>query len=207
MLNHQANDRYGFGEIAMNQDRGCFVGRSVVRLLAVAALLTAAACNSDNTQYTYPEKTGKNGSNSTYSPTGQKNDSVFGPDGLNLFGGGKKNEDGGGGGGIGVNSYLWRASLDSIAFMPLASADPFGGVIITDWYTPPETPNERFKLNIYILGRQLRADGVKAAVFRQRRDDTGAWVDAAVETKTAVDLENVILTRARQLRIDNERPQ
>lgn len=159
----------------------------------------------DDVQYTYPEKTGKAGGQSTYSPTGQKNDSVFGPDGLNLFGSKKNNEDGGGGG-IGVNSYLWRASLDSIAFMPLASADPFGGVIITDWYTPPETPNERFKLNIYILGRQLRADGVKAAVFRQTRNDSGGWVDAAVEAKTAVELEDVILTRARQLRIDNERP-
>jgi uncharacterized protein DUF3576 len=178
-----------------------------VRLVAAAALLAAAACNSDNTQYTYPEKTGKSGNASTYSTTGQKNDSIFGTDGLNLFGGSKKDDAGGGGGGIGVNSYLWRASLDSIAFMPLSSADPFGGVIITDWYTPPETPNERFKLNIYILGRQLRADGVKAAVFRQRRDDAGSWVDAAVENKTAVDLENVILTRARQLRIDNERPQ
>jgi Domain of unknown function (DUF3576) len=176
-----------------------------MRLVAAAVLFTAAACSSDNTQYTYPEKTGKSGQNSTYSPTGQKNDSVFGADGLNLFGSSKKDDPGGGG--IGVNSYLWRASLDSIAFMPLASADPFGGVIITDWYTPPETPNERFKLNVYILGRQLRADGIKAAVFRQRRDDAGTWVDAAVENKTAVDLENVILTRARQLRIDNERPQ
>lgn len=183
------------------------MARWAVRWVAVAALFAAAACNSDNTQYTYPEKTGKNGTNSTYSPTGQKNDSIFGTDGLNLFGGPKKNEDANGGGGIGVNSYLWRASLDSIAFMPLASADPFGGVIITDWYTPPETPNERFKLNIYILGRQLRADGVKAAVFRQQRDNSGTWADAAVEAKTAVDLENVILTRARQLRIDNERPQ
>ena len=106
------------------------------------------------------------------------------------------------GGGIGVNSYLWRASLDSISFMPLSSADPFGGVIITDWYSPPESPNERFKLNIYILGRQLRADGVKAAVFRQRREDNGDWMDAAVEPKTAIELENAILTRARQMRIN-----
>src|SRR5579883_429280 len=189
----------------MIENRASSMGRAIVRLLAAAALVAAAACSSDNTQYTYPEKTGKSGGASTYSPTGQKNDSVFGADGLNLFGSGKKNEDAGGGG-IGVNSYLWRASLDSIAFMPLASADPFGGVIITDWYTPPETPNERFKLNIYILGRQLRADGVKAAVFRQRRDGTGSWIDTAVETQTAVDLENVILTRARQLRMDSERP-
>ena len=174
-------------------------------IFAVAAIVATTACSDANTEYTYPEKTGKTGGASTYNTTGKKNDSVFGTDGLNLFGGGKKNEEGGSGG-IGVNSYLWRASLDSIAFMPLASADPFGGVIITDWYAPPETPNERFKLNIYILGRQLRADGVKAAVFRQRRDASGAWQDASVESQTSTELENVILTRARQLRLDSERP-
>ena len=114
---------------------------------------------------------------------------------------------GGGGGnrsasdeGIGVNSYLWRASLDTLNFMPLQSADPFGGVIITDWYTPAETPEERFKLNLYILGRQLRADGVKATVFRQRRDNTGNWIDAATETATSTQVENAILNRARQIR-------
>ncbi len=179
--------------------------RLLAALTAALFLLGTAACSDNNVDYSYPEKTGKSGGNSTYSPTGKKPDSVFGPDGLNLFGGGKKNDEGGSGG-IGVNSYLWRASLDSIAFMPLASADPFGGVIITDWYAPPETPNERFKLNIYILGRQLRADGVKAAVFRQRRDASGAWLDASVESQTSIDLENVILTRARQLRLDSERP-
>lgn len=190
----------------MSRDSGFGVARLGLRILAAVVLLAATACTDENTQYTYPEKTGKSGNNSVYSPTGAKNDSLFGADGLHLFGGSKKEEDAGGGG-IGVNSYLWRASLDSIAFMPLASADPFGGVIITDWYTPPETPNERFKLNIYILGRQLRADGVKAAVFRQRRDASGAWVDASVETKSSTELEDVILTRARQLRIDSQRPQ
>ena len=105
------------------------------------------------------------------------------------------------GGGIGVNSFLWRASLDTISFMPLASADPFGGVIITDWYTPPEVRDERFKVTVYILGRDLRADGVRAAVFRQRQDGDGGWIDARVEQRTAVDLEDAILTRARQLRI------
>ena len=76
--------------------------------------------------------------------------------------------NGGGGPGIGVNSYLWHASLDTVSFLPLASADPFGGVIITDWYSPPATPNERFKVNVFILNRELRADGVKATVFRQK---------------------------------------
>lgn len=132
-------------------------------------------------------------------PTG----SIFGGDSgvdiFGIFGSGKKSGGGGGGGGIGVNNYLWRASLDTIAFMPLASADPFGGVIITDWYTPPETPAERFKMNVYILGRQLRADGVRVAVFRQNRAGNG-WTDATVTKTTSVNLENEILNRARQLR-------
>ena len=109
----------------------------------------------------------------------------------------------GGSGNISVNPFLWRAALDTISFMPITSADPFGGAIITDWYSPPETPSERFKVNLYILGRQLRADGGWAAVFHQKRDAAGGWVDAAVEAKTSTDLENAILTRARQLRINS----
>jgi hypothetical protein len=167
--------------------------------VGLGLLLGVAGCGAD-VEHQYPEKIG----DSQYKQSGTARDTVFGADGLNLFGKGKQNDPGSTG--IGVNSYLWRASLDAISFMPLASADPFGGVIITDWYAPPETPNERFKLNIYILGRQLRADGVKAAVFRQRRDAGGTWTDAAVEARTPLDLENVILTRARQLRIDSERP-
>jgi hypothetical protein len=123
-----------------------------------------------------------------------------------LFGDDKKNKNGGGGGGgggagINVNSYLWRATLDTVSFMPLASADPFGGVIISDWYSPPDTPNERFKVNIFILGRDLRADGVKASVFHQKRDASGQWADASVDQKTGTDLENAILARAREIRL------
>lgn len=108
---------------------------------------------------------------------------------------------GGGAPGVGVNSFLWHASLDTVSFMPLASADPFGGVIITDWYSPPQTPDERFKVNIFILNRELRADGVRASVFRQVRDNKGSWVDAPVDKNTPVDLENAILARARQIRL------
>jgi hypothetical protein len=108
--------------------------------------------------------------------------------------------NGGAGGGIGVNVYLWRAALDTIDFLPLAQADPFGGVIITDWYSPPETPDERFKLNVYILDTVLRADGIKVAVFRQTNGENG-WRDAAVEPQTATTIEDNILTRARELRI------
>ncbi len=100
---------------------------------------------------------------------------------------------------IGVNSFLWRASLDIISFMPVASADPFGGVIITDWHSQPDARNERFKLNVYILGRALRADGVRVAVFRQVQS-AGGWKDSAVPKATSTKIEDAILTRARQLR-------
>ena len=104
---------------------------------------------------------------------------------------------------LGVNSYLWHATLDTLAFMPLASADPYGGVIITDWYSAPQNPDERMKLTIYILDRRLRADGIKVAVFRQTRSQSG-WVDAQVNPDTATKLEDAILTRARELRLASE---
>ena len=105
--------------------------------------------------------------------------------------------------GIGVNAYLWRATLDTLAFMPLASADPYGGVIITDWYINPEQPNERFKCTVYILDSRLRADGLNVAVFKQVKDATGNWTDAPSAGQTETDLENAILTKARQLRLSN----
>ncbi|HEY2446273.1 MAG TPA: DUF3576 domain-containing protein [Rhizomicrobium sp.] len=104
---------------------------------------------------------------------------------------------------LGVNSYLWHATLDTLAFMPLASADPYGGVIITDWYSAPQDPNERMKVTIYILDRRLRADGIKIAVFRQTRS-SDSWVDAQVNPDTATKLEDAILTRARELRLASE---
>ncbi|MEM9681986.1 MAG: DUF3576 domain-containing protein [Pseudomonadota bacterium] len=102
---------------------------------------------------------------------------------------------------ITVNSYLWRASLDTVSFLPLNTADPFGGVIITDWYSPPEAQDERFKVTVYILDRELRADGLRVAVFRQTREPGTGWVEAQVDKRTARDLENAILKRARQMRI------
>lgn len=120
--------------------------------------------------------------------------------GLILFGGNhsgsSQNE---GGPGLGVNAYLWRAALDTLSFMPLVSADPFGGVIITDWYQPPAAPGERFKATAYILGRQLRADGVRVAVFRQVLQG-GQWVDQPVSASTTTEIENKVLARARELR-------
>jgi hypothetical protein len=128
------------------------------------------------------------------------NGGLFGSEGLVLFGKGSKSpEEQGGAPGLGVNAYLWRAALDTLSFMPLASADPFGGVIITDWYQPPSAPGERFKVTVYILGRQLRTDALKLAVFRQV-EQGGQWVDAPVSPNTSGEIENKVLARARELR-------
>ena len=106
---------------------------------------------------------------------------------------------------IGVNSYLWRATLDTLAFMPLSSADPYGGVVITDWYINPEKPDERFKCTVYILDARLRADGLNVTVFKEVANGQGGWVAAPSAGQTATDIENSILTRARQLRLSNLR--
>lgn len=106
---------------------------------------------------------------------------------------------------IGVNGYLWRATLDTLAFMPLASADPYGGTVITDWYANPDKPDERFKCTVYILDSRLRADGLNVAVFKQSKDASGNWVDTPTAGQTEIDIENSILTRARQLRLSNIR--
>jgi len=103
------------------------------------------------------------------------------------------------GGALGVNAYLWRGALDTLAFMPLSSADPFGGVIITDWYQPPAGGGERFKATAYILGRQLRADGIRISIFRQVAQG-GQWIDAPVNATTTSEIENKVLARARELR-------
>ena len=101
---------------------------------------------------------------------------------------------------LGVNSYLWHASLDTLSFLPLTSADPFGGVIISEWYVAPSSPNERLKVTVYIMDRTLRADGLKVVVFRQTRSTAG-WQEATPSPDTAHKLEDSILTRARELRL------
>jgi len=127
----------------------------------------------------------------------QDKGSVFGDGGLSFGTGVNHSTDGtggGGGGGLGVNAYLWRGALDTLGFMPLASADPFGGVIITDWYSPGGSTGERFKATAYIFGRQLRSDGIRVAIFRQVLQD-GQWVDAPVSPVTVSEIEDKVLAR------------
>ncbi len=114
------------------------------------------------------------------------------------FGSGSRN-GGNPASGLRVNAYLWRATLDTLSFMPLVSADPFGGVIITDWYSPPGTPDERFKANAYILSQQMSANAVRVTVFHQVQQG-GDWADSPVDPAVASGLEDRILARAADLR-------
>jgi hypothetical protein len=107
------------------------------------------------------------------------------------------------GSGLAVNAYLWRGALDTLSFMPLSSADPFGGVIVTDWYSPSTSTNERFKATAYIMGRELRSDAVRVAIYRQVMQD-GHWVDAPVSPMTVGEIEDKVLARARQLRTQSQ---
>ena len=100
---------------------------------------------------------------------------------------------------IGVNAYLWRAALDTLSFAPMAQVDSNGGVIVTDWYTNPSSPNERVKVTATILDRDLRADALRVAASRQVFQN-GQWVNAAMSAATVQKLEEIILTRARDLR-------
>jgi len=139
--------------------------------------------------------------------TGSRRDGMRGrlggTDGIVLFGTdrtqNRNTADGAGGGGLGVNAFLWRATLDTLSFMPLSSADPFGGVVITDWYSPPGASGERFRASAFILGRQLRSDGVRVTLFRQELRGNN-WIDVPVSAGTNSEMEDQILTRARELR-------
>ncbi len=167
----------------------CFF-RALALVLPLALLPGCGSNDKPTPKIAYPAK-----DKSDSSPRiEEKSNSLFSSD---LLGGKRKSDDSG----IGVNVFLWRAALDTIAFMPIASADPFGGTIITDWYQLPEGPAQRYKLNVYILDRVLRADGVRVSVFKQTKDTSGQWIDVKIDGKMAADIENSILTRARQLRI------
>ena len=100
---------------------------------------------------------------------------------------------------IGVNAYLWQAALDTLSFAPLTTVDSNGGVIVTDWYANPSSPNDRVKLTVSILDRDLRADALRVAASRQTLSG-GQWVEAPVSAATVQRLEEIILTRARDLR-------
>lgn len=127
------------------------------------------------------------------------NGKLFGDDAF-VFGDEKGTRGNSPSGSIGVNSCLWRATLDVLSFLPLALADPFGGVILTDWYTSTLRSDERIKVNVRILDSRLRADALRLSVFRQKLIK-GQWVDRPTDPTTARELEDAILTKAREIHI------
>ena len=171
--------------------------------LAIALIIAGCSGNDLETEAKYP--TGADRSQVKDDIYAEPK-SIFGQDGLALLKDKSSREDGAGvtggltGGGIGVNGYLWRATLDTVSFMPIANVDPFGGVIITDWHTPPETKGERYKINAFILDRQLKANGIRIKAFKQVKRN-GQWENADTANDMATKLEDAVLTRARQLRV------
>jgi len=182
---------------------GAPLARCLIALLVLAPLVGACSSAGDNIRVPRLDEYNSDRRRNTVPGSlvggSQQGILIFGTDRSSAgSGGGGAGADGGGG--IGVNAFLWRATLDTLAFMPLASADPFGGVVITDWYTPPGVQNERFRATALILGRQLRSDGVRVVVHRQEQSRGGGWVDAPVSASTATELEDQVLQRARELR-------
>jgi hypothetical protein len=158
-------------------------------LLSSSLIFASAGCSNFNSKTEYPktkeerelERMGK----------------LTGEDGFVLFGGKKRGSSAADA--INVNAYLWRAGLDVIHFMPLVSADPFGGTILTDWYVSPNNPNERMKINIFITSAELRSDAVKVSAFRQIKKN-GVWQDTSPNAGFTAGLEEKILLRARQIK-------
>lgn len=168
--------------------------KTLILSSCVCLSVLVAGCAGIKTEAKYPTGYDRGVADNIY----EKPDSIFGKDGLKIL---KDKDDAeANGAGIGVNGYLWRAALDTVSFMPLASADPFGGVILTDWYDPEDGKNERFKLNVLILDKKLSANGVQVKVFKQVKQN-GSWQDVQPSASMGRDLEDTILTRARQMRV------
>ena len=102
--------------------------------------------------------------------------------------------------GMPINPYLWKASLETINFMPLSSADPFAGLIITDWYSKNNT-NERCKINIFIKGVELKTSNLKVNSFCQTLSDKNNWVSNETDIKVNAQIENAILNKAKKLKL------
>ncbi len=157
------------------------------------ALVSVSACSKWEGKAEYPEEIRPG----QYGKPSEKPEGLFGPEGISFGNVGEKENESG----LKINSYLWRASLDTISFMPLESADPFGGVILTDWYTPNGNSKERYKLNITILSSALKANGIKVSAFKEIKGSSGKWGKTTANNEIATKIENAILTRARELKI------
>lgn len=161
-------------------------------VISICVLTLLSACAGAELQAEYPK--------SREELEEEKMGKLTGEDGLVLFGGKKKSSATEG---INVNSYLWRATLDTVYFMPLISADPFGGTILTDWYRKTPNSKERYKLNIFVIGGELRSDAVRVAAFKQVLAKNGSWMDVDSSPEIAQEIENKILLRAREIKFNS----
>lgn len=181
------------------------MGKRVVLNVAAGFCVIAllAACGGSGQYAAKKDEGPKSGPANRYDPEAE---GLFGQGGLtlgkiasgNIFG---DNSPGERGSAAPVNRYLWQAALDTVSFMPLASTDPYTGVIATDWSSSPAAPNERFKVTVYLTSPELSATSVKVAVYRQVRNEAGTWIQRAVDPATPRQIEDAIMTRARQIRI------
>ena len=167
--------------------------------LAMLALTLLSACGTGiKGEAKYP--TGMRNSSADQGDIYSDAPSIFGEDGIGFS---TKKEERGNGSGIGVNSFFWRASLETLSFMPITSADPFGGTILTDWFQSSENPDTRYRLNVFILDKELKASALKVSMFRQNRAGEG-WVDVPVPASDSRAIEDSILTKARELRLASQ---
>jgi hypothetical protein len=163
-------------------------------ILTLSLVIVLSACSGIEKEAKYPTGAQRDGlTDDIYA----EKESILGENGLNIFNTENRSQSGDS---ITVNSFLWRASLDTVSFMPLTTVDPFGGVILTDWYSDPATPDERYKLNVFVTGSQLRSDAIRVSTFQQKKS-RGNWVDATVDPSIGTKIEDAILTRARQVRV------
>ena len=165
-----------------------------VKSISCLCLLALAACSGVDKEARYPTGMDRDGVNDDIYA---EKESIFGEGGLSILGG---KEDATSSDVITVNSYLWRSALDTVSFMPLTTVDPFGGVILTDWYSDPAEQDERYKLNVFVIGSQLRSDAIRVSAFQQKKKG-GKWVDTEVDPSVATKIEDAILTHAREIRI------
>ncbi|MFM2128734.1 MAG: hypothetical protein RL477_280 [Pseudomonadota bacterium] len=167
---------------------------SAAGALAVGVLASGCAVQTDKEQ-DYPKYGSEKRHREVMERLDGGSDTLFGE----LSIGGPKKQTDNAGGGAAVNLFLWRAALETLALGPLESADPFGGVIITDWFTLDEEPGSQFRVTAYILGRSLRTDNIKIAMYVRRNEDGKLMTRRATAT-AETRLENVILTKSRTIR-------
>lgn len=178
------------------------MGFTAFRIAGLAAAVALAAGCSGN--YGADDDFQTPSPNVGQNANGDPDDTLFGEGGLSIGSiadGSAFGVEEGEGGSMPVNRFLWQASLDTLSFLPLASTDPFTGVIATEWATTPENPAQRFKVTAYVLSHELQASSLRVAVFREDRTEDNIWVPRAVSPETVTRLEDAILTRARQVRI------